>query len=212
MAPASPGIGDTTTAFFSASTCRWSLVLSRSVAESSVEVPCSFRWSHEFQVLQGLTSGGSKSVKAEEIDQGCFDAMVKGRLRPPPKPLFFPIDIPFYPMCAKDCSFSIEKAPFRLERMCCLKFGSWMTRPIPLCEIGACLPCELSPRSSFKRKMHVFRPMFYQLLKFVFFLCMFYVLGLLILFSGVPCLVAGPFWTVLLQDLFLVWLYASLLS
>ncbi|KAL4277954.1 hypothetical protein GQ457_03G005970 [Hibiscus cannabinus] len=70
MAPASSGSGDTTTAFPSASTCRWSLVLSRSVAESSVEVPCNFRWSHGLQMVQCLTSGGSKPVKAEEVDQG----------------------------------------------------------------------------------------------------------------------------------------------
>ncbi|KAL4348915.1 hypothetical protein GQ457_17G014940 [Hibiscus cannabinus] len=149
MAPASPGIGDTTTAFPLAFTCRWSLDLSRSVAESSVEVPCSIRWSHGFQVFQGLTSGSSKPVKAEEVDQGWVYAMVKGW----------------------DCSFSMEKAPFRLERMCCLKLESWMTRPIPLSEIGACLPCELSPRSFFKRKMHVFRPVFYQLFKVESFFC-----------------------------------------
>ncbi|KAL4312263.1 hypothetical protein GQ457_01G000440 [Hibiscus cannabinus] len=212
MAPASPDLGDTTTAFPSAATCRWSLALSRSVAESSVEVPCSIRWSHGFQVVQGLTSGGSKPVKAEEVDQGWFDVMVKGRLRPPPKPFFFTAEILFFPLCAKDCSFSMEKAPFRLERMCCLKFGSWMNRPIPLSEIGACLPCELSPRSPFKRKMHVFRLVFYQPLKLEFFFCMFYVFGLMILFSGVPCSVVGPFWTILLQDMFLDWLYASLLS
>ncbi|KAL4290982.1 hypothetical protein GQ457_14G026560 [Hibiscus cannabinus] len=80
MAPMSPGGGGTTMTLPSTFSSRWSPILSRSDAEPSVEVPSSIRWSSGLQVLHGLTSGGSKLVKAEDVDHWRRSVKVKGRV------------------------------------------------------------------------------------------------------------------------------------
>ncbi|KAL4347609.1 hypothetical protein GQ457_17G004050 [Hibiscus cannabinus] len=52
----------------------------------------------------------------------------------------------------------------RIKTIGCLKYGSWMIRPVPKFEAGACLLLELSPRSCLKLKTYGFRSTF----KFLF--------------------------------------------
>ncbi|KAL4354240.1 hypothetical protein GQ457_06G030520 [Hibiscus cannabinus] len=47
-----------------------------------------------------------------------------------------------------------------INSISCLKYGSWMIRPAPMIEAGACLLLELSPRSCIKLKIYSLRSVF----------------------------------------------------
>ncbi|KAL4318171.1 hypothetical protein GQ457_18G014470 [Hibiscus cannabinus] len=64
----------------------------------------------------------------------------------------------------KVCLSSMKKDLPRIKTIGCLKYGSWMIRPVPKFEAGACLLLELSPRSCLKLKTYGFRSAF----KFLF--------------------------------------------
>ncbi|KAL4309716.1 hypothetical protein GQ457_01G042850 [Hibiscus cannabinus] len=174
MPPTSPGDVKPSSSLLSRFFNRWSLILSRSAMESSVEVPFSSRWSSGLQMLHGLTSGDSKSVKAGVLAQRKEMMKAKGRIwplygslllfQPPPHRSCFlrpPLKSSFLTgylwICAlsasdllllvKDCFSSVKMAPTRIESTNCLNFGSSMIRHIPMFGRRACLLLKLSPRS-----------------------------------------------------------------
>ncbi|KAL4312518.1 hypothetical protein GQ457_01G009990 [Hibiscus cannabinus] len=60
----------------------------------------------------------------------------------------------------KVCLSSMKKDLPWIKAISCLKYGSWMIRPAPLIEAGACHLLELSPRSCIKFKTYSFRSVF----------------------------------------------------
>ncbi|KAL4378354.1 hypothetical protein GQ457_02G012560 [Hibiscus cannabinus] len=55
------------------------------------------------------------------------------------------------------CLSLMKKDLPRIKTIGCLKYGSWMIRPVLMFEAGACLLLELSPRSCLKFKTYGFR-------------------------------------------------------
>ncbi|KAL4282019.1 hypothetical protein GQ457_03G035150 [Hibiscus cannabinus] len=60
----------------------------------------------------------------------------------------------------KVCLSSMKKDLPWINSISCLKYGSWMIRPAPMIEAGACLLLELSPRSCIKLKIYSLRSVF----------------------------------------------------
>ncbi|KAL4346858.1 hypothetical protein GQ457_17G023950 [Hibiscus cannabinus] len=71
----------------------------------------------------------------------------------------------------------------RIKTISCLKYGSWMIRPVPMFEAGACLLLELSPRSCLKLKTPGFRSVF----NFMFSDCFLLFLGKVQSLSSFVC-------------------------